>query len=196
MSEGSQGFQGFVAEHPALERSALEKLLDRHFDRESIAIGRRVEWTDVVRFPSGAPLLTDWPQGQVFSAKLEVRWREIMPQPEEAGEPVYAVLALTEIRSLLDGDKGLLAAGFVEVGNPWQAEAYDEALHVYLWGERAIGRPHWVETRVPRPLTYPLPPEAGPGRARVGHVRYSRSDGGATQYIRLCGLQVDPGRER
>lgn len=172
---------GYVAYHQGLDGQALDQLLDHLFVGGGYYIVRMIEDVEIGAL-AGAQALLDWPEGQVFSSESEVRWRRL-PGPKG----LYWVLALTEMGDLVRGDgqgPGLLALGFEEVEGPWEVEAYPgRKLGIYLWGERKEGRRDWVETRIPRPLHYPVNKA---GRARIGHYRYYRRDGGATQYIRLA----------
>jgi hypothetical protein len=172
---------GYVAYHQGLDGQTLGRLLDRLFAGGSYYIVRKVEDVGIDSF-AGAQALLVWPEGQVFSSKIEIRWRRL-PGPGE----LHWVLALTEAEKLIRGDGeefGLLAEGFEEVKSPWGVEEYaGHGLGIYLWGERKEGQPDWVETRIPRRLRYPLDKA---GRARIGHYRYYRRDSGATQYIRLA----------
>lgn len=79
-----------------------------------------------------------WPQGQVFGPQAEVRWWT-------ADDGSYEVLVLCETRP-----------GFLDKG--WQEQPMEvgEEYRLYLWGKRQADDPYWIETRISRPLRYPL----------------------------------------
>ncbi len=79
-----------------------------------------------------------WPQGRVFGPNAEVRWWM-------TDEGNFDVLILSETRLEFSG-KGW---------NEQQMEVSGE-YGLYLWGERKPGDPYWIETRIPRPLRYPV----------------------------------------
>ena len=79
-----------------------------------------------------------WPQGRVFGPNAEIRWWM-------TDEGNFDVLILSET-CLEFSDEGW---------NEQQMEVSDE-YGLYLWGERKPGDPYWIETRIPRPLHYPV----------------------------------------
>lgn len=79
-----------------------------------------------------------WSQGRVFGPRAEVRWWI-------TGSGSYNILILSEAPLELPP-------------NDWQ-DLLMEAGGIYnlsLWGERKHNDPYWIETRIPRPLRYPL----------------------------------------
>jgi len=85
-----------------------------------------------------------WSQGRVFGPQAEVRW-------ETADGGSYDVLVLSETQLSLSADD-------------WseQPMAVGKVYDLYLWGERKKENKegkedeYWIETRIPRPLRYPL----------------------------------------
>ncbi len=79
-----------------------------------------------------------WPQGRVFGPNTEVRWWM-------TDDGNLDVLVLSETRLGLSDE-----------------EWYEQQMEVrrgyglYLWGERKPDDPYWIETRIPRPLHYPV----------------------------------------
>ncbi len=179
--------KGFVA-YPALGLTAdeLAGLLVSQFGQVSYAILSRIEAIEFCGIERGefeprcakqgvvdfASLVTRSAEGRVFSRSLEVRWRK-------CDELRYEVLILTEDTQL--GQE-------LEDAMGWQSQEFTalpcaEGYSFHLWGKKKAGADEWVESRIPRPLIYPV----GGMEARVSYVRYTAPDG-SSQFIRLMGM--------
>lgn len=86
------------------------------------------------------PTAALWPQGRVFYAEAEVRWEAV-----DMGATHFQIQVLRE-------QEGKPAEG------EWESQTFtvDEEQDIYLWGERKQKDKHWIETRIPRPLHYPV----------------------------------------
>lgn len=128
-----------------------------------------------------------WSQGRAFGPDLEIRW-------ERDGDG-YELLSLTEREDLSPS------------GGDWQAvEAGIDGLEeraVLLWGTHRHHLPsthrqyseseevpdEWIETRIPRPLRYPV--EGGPAHVRIAALDYQRQ--GVTVLTRFREVMSDDG---
>lgn len=134
-----------------------------------------------------------WLHGRAFGSAGEVRWTR---QSSE-----LTLYVLTEDRARLPS------------GDGWQVDEYeaDEPQPVLLWGrydellganyERPAalqGKAVWAEVRIPRPLTYPLPPPPKPFKklpfVAAQSITYRRA--GIPVLTRWAGLLHSAGRER
>lgn len=124
--------------------ASLEELIDLLRTMPSSPAWRLQEGVDMMEFDhvgtdwlDGLPVGL-WPQGRVFGPQAEVRWRM-------ADESNYEVLILTETKINLCPED-------------WREDKVEvNAKHpLYLWGKRGSEDSYWVETRIPRPLYYPV----------------------------------------
>lgn len=103
-----------------------------------------------------------WLQGRAFGPDKEVRWRG-------QGESCDLHL-LTENEMHLEGwDELDLSLD------------ESEETHILLWGTWRPDREAWIETRIPRPLIYPV--EGQPAHVQISALNYRR--GGVTVLTRL-----------
>jgi hypothetical protein len=126
--------------------------------------------------PGEAGWLADgWAGGRVFSPKAECRW-------EKVGADRFDVLVLAE------NDLDLLS--YLNPVEPargkWQVVSREGGRGgIYLWGDYRESVGHWVETRIPRPLSYPVERDLTENRfVQISHADY-HAPNGAVQFTRF-----------
>ncbi|MGD9101344.1 MAG: hypothetical protein PVF45_12765 [Anaerolineae bacterium] len=108
-----------------------------------------------------------WTHGRAFGPRLEVRW-------QRAGDR-FDLLLLTETAISLPPGWEAISQGDDFIPHP---DSADTSAHVMLWGTHVsqLEQPHhlaggegdvWIETRIPRPLRYPVPGSPKWVRARA-----------------------------
>jgi len=161
-----------------LTKDALADLLKERFDgREgeapaepAYAIVRRVDCADMKSCAEVLLSLECWTEGQIFNENAELRWR----QTAEG----YAVLLLTEQDNPPADFQPLNGSPFTVV-----CPSSDERHGFLLWGTRPDKDKFW-ETRIPRPLRYPVPMTSKPPQL----VYRLYQEGAAVRWVRLVGL--------
>ena len=128
---------------------------------------------------------TQFPAGQAFGPNYEARWEAIAPD-------AYHFEVLTEV--------GIEQTG-LEYLTPSDLELTTSDVYtILLWGVLAstlppehalsgIPGPIWVETRIPRPLEYPVEPVHRVGVRAVDYKH--RGVVVATRWLELVGLEAD-----
>jgi hypothetical protein len=166
--------RGFVKRGRVTRQQVID-LLRARFQEGAYYLVQRA---DDCRFDSFRPnlvvgLVTDWPEGRVFSRQMAVRWREL-------GTDVHDVMVFAE------EDMDLRRFGLEPDGIEWQAVRREGGRSgIYLWGRYREDFGRWVETRIPRQLSYPVEEDRTENRfVRLGHVDYC-APSGAVQFTRL-----------
>jgi hypothetical protein len=178
---------GYVATHLGGNALLLQRLV-RSIAAEFVYV-EDLAWIDLLpvsRFDSV------WPYGRAFGPVGEVRWTR-------RSDDLTLHLLTEDAARLPEGDG-------------WQVVEYaaDEPQPVLLWGryDELLGpnyqRPAalkdkavWAEVRIPRPLTYPLPPPPKPFQDRpfveAQSITYRRA--GVPLLARWAGLGHSAGRD-
>lgn len=132
-----------------------------------------------------------WTHGRAFGSQLEVRWQQVR----------------TGFDLLLLAETDLAAEGWQVVSENQDTLAVPDAIdppsQVVLWGthlsrlrypHRLAGRQGnaWIETRIPRPLEYPVPDQPQWVKARIIVYRCQ----GRPVLTRLVGLEGEEDYER
>jgi hypothetical protein len=125
------------------------------------------EWVD--GFPKSL-----WPQGRVFGLQAEIRWWTF------DGDR-YDILLLSEKKIELSR----------EIWDETKMEI-SKQYSIYLWGERKSNDKYWIETRIPRPLCYPIDENEWQKRkseyAAIKACDYSNN--GVVQLTRFLALEL------
>jgi len=164
-----------VLRHPALGRAELAALLTGMAPANTRAwcMAGRPDRPHFDRFePAQAEtILTNWPEGRVFSAGFELRWRHRRDS--------FDALLLVDEAPIPPPD------GFRRLGEGWQAVAPGTQACFHAWGSTAsAGQPALrLESRLPALPAYP--PDCVAGRL---HCLYYVDPSGATRLVRLCGV--------
>lgn len=164
--------KGYVYRTPSpLTQGDLASLLKDRF-ADACAIVRRVDGAEMKRCEELLPTLATWTEGQIFNEHAELRWRQT--------EGKYAVLLLTEQNNPPEGFQPLDGSPFTVVC-PSQKEAHG----FLLWGTRQRKDSNFLETRIPRPLRYPIQTNGKPPQL----VYRLYQEGAAVRWVRLVGFK-------
>lgn len=135
-----------------VEREALPTLVDSFADQLTYLFFESAPTMDLQPYATPDP---SWLRGRAFGPEMEVRWQRT--------DEEYDVHLLTEVAQELDGWEEIHLGGEAEM------EASDD-FSILLWGTHRQYLPsthiqagegdevphEWIETRIPRPLHYPV----------------------------------------
>ena len=132
---------------------------------------------------SAAELLQTYPNGRVFDAQCEWRWRL-------DGADRFAVLGMAEDGQAL----GVNFSGATDERHPgWQVSDAIWRLTGSIISERddPLAQQTWYETRFPKPLVYPVSHNGDRQRQARLAVRVYKDANAAARLVRFCGVGTE-----
>ena len=134
-----------------VKREALPVLVDSFADQLTHLFFESAPTMDLQPYVTPDP---NWLRGRAFGPEMEVRWRRI--------DEGYDVHLLTEVAQELDGWEEIHLGGEAGMKTSdtsillWGTHRqYLPSTHIQA-GEEDEVRHEWIETRIPRPLCYPV----------------------------------------
>jgi hypothetical protein len=165
--------RGIIAYHTAADAAAVERIARPLFGEQGHAIIAHttdVQFLHLAEFQI-ATQLPQWDEGRLFGEHLELRWRRL-------ADGQYTLLLLTERQQYVPQDWEWLTES-------WRPVEHCPKDALRLWGKRQEHMPKWVEVRIPRLLSYPVP-DTQPS-VRLSWIEY-RDEQGTPRLMRLKGV--------
>jgi hypothetical protein len=162
---------GYVFRAVLTQSALAELLIERFGTRSAFAIVRRVDAAEFLLWkPSNVvKLLDQWTECQLFDSEAEVRWKK--------SDDVYQALLLTERHDPPVGFQPISGLPFTAV------ESSSADSHGFLLWGTARKQDTWFETRIPRPLHYPVNSDKKP---KISYRLYRER--ASVRWVRLTGL--------